>query len=217
MCCEGLSSDPLSQKTGRCDAAPKGRCTTPTHIYSICIGFKLIRPKSRDKFRIEHWKKSLGLAKCCVDLSSDTSHSQRTNRRRPSREGANSSPYIFNMYRFQIDPTKTLRQVQHTKTWSVVGVCTHAHTHKFRPLSQKTERCDAAPKERCTTPTHIYSICIGFRLIRPKLQDKFRIEHWKKITRISKMHRWNFIWHFFEYSFCYIIRSSCFYMIDIWK
>ena len=57
----------------------------------------------------------------------------------------------------------------------------------FDPSHRKNGRCDAALKGRCTTPTHIYSICIGFRLIRLKLQDKFRREHWKKNTRISKM------------------------------
>ena len=109
----GAKFRPLSQKNGR------GRCTTPTHIYKICIGFKLIRPKLQDKFRIEHWKKSLGLVKCYVDLSSDTSHRQ-------------------------------------------------------------TDGSTSPPKERSTTSTHMYSICIGFRLIRPKPLQEFRTKHWKK-------------------------------------
>ena len=117
----GAKFRPISQKNGRCDAALKGRCTTPTHIYSICIGFRLIRLKPQDKFRREHWKKTLGLVKCCGDLSSDTSHRQ-------------------------------------------------------------TDRPTSPPKGRCTTLTHIYSICIGFRLVRPKPSEEFRTKHRKKIT-----------------------------------
>ena len=115
----GAKFRPLSQKNGRCDAALKGRCTTPTHIYSICIGFRLIRLKPQDKFRREHWKKTLGISKML---------------------------------------------------WGP----------KFRHLSQTNGRTDIAPKGRCTTSTHIYSICIGFRLIRPKPSEEFRTKHWKK-------------------------------------
>ena len=118
----GLSSDPSHRKTDGDDAALKGRCTTPTHIYSICIGFRLIRLKPQDKFRREHWKKkTLGISKML---------------------------------------------------WGP----------KFRHLSQTNGRTNIAPKERGTTSTHIYSICIGFRLIRPKPSEEFRTKHWKKIT-----------------------------------
>ena len=159
----------LSQKNGRCDAAPKGRCTTPTHIYSICIGLRLIRPKPQDKFRREHWKKTLGLVKCCGDLSSDTSHRQTDRPTSPPRGGVQLQPiYIFNLYRFQIDPTKTLGGVQDRTLEKITWICQMLWGPKFRRLSQTNGRIDVALKGRCKTPAHIYSICIGFKLIRLK-------------------------------------------------
>ena len=52
----GLKFRHLSQTNGRTDIACKGSCTSSTHIYSICIGFRLIRPKPSEQFRTEHCK-----------------------------------------------------------------------------------------------------------------------------------------------------------------
>ena len=82
----------LSQKNGRRDAAPRGGAQLQQNIYSICIGFRLIRPKPQGKFRIEHWKKSLLLVKCCWDLSSDTSHRQTDGPTSPPRRGVELQP-----------------------------------------------------------------------------------------------------------------------------
>ena len=115
-------------------------------------------------------------------LSSDPSHRNTTVRRRPQGEVHNFNPYIFNLYRFQIDPTKTPGQVQERTLEKNTRISKMLWGPKFRHLSQTNGRTDIAPKGRCTTSTHIYSICIGFRLIRPKPSEEFRTKRWKKIT-----------------------------------
>ena len=115
----GAKFRPLSQKNGRCNAAPKGRYTISTHIYSICIGFRLIR-------------------------------------------------------------TKTPGQVHDRTLEEITWISKMLFGPKFRHLSQSNGRTDIAPKGRCTTSTHIYSICIGFRLIRPKPSEELRTKHWKR-------------------------------------
>ena len=105
----GAKFRPLSQKNGRCYAAPKERRTSPIHIYSICIGFRLIRLKFQDKFRREHWKKNTRISKML--WGPKFRHLSQTNGRTdidPQGEVYNFNPYIFNLYWFQIDPTKTL-------------------------------------------------------------------------------------------------------------
>ena len=100
--------------------------------------------------------------------------------RRPQGEVHNSNPYLFNLYRFKIDPTKTPGQVQERTLEKNTRISKMLWGPKFRQLSQTNGQTDIAPKGRCTTSTHIYSICIGFRLIRPKPSSEFRTEHWKK-------------------------------------
>ena len=61
------------------------------------------------------------------ELSSDPSHRKTDGATPPPRGGAQLQPiYIFNLYRFQIDPTKTPGQVQERtleKTLGLVKCC----------------------------------------------------------------------------------------------
>ena len=66
-------------------------------------------------------------------------------------------------------------RTQHRK--KITGVAKMLWGPKFRHLSQTNGRTDVAPKGRCKTSTHIYSISIGFSLIRPKPQDKFTAQN----------------------------------------
>ena len=131
----------LLQKNRRCDAAAKGMCTTPTHIYSICIGFRLIRTKPQDKFRIEHWKKITKISKMLWGPKfRNLSKTKRTDRHRFQREVYNFNPYIFNLYSFQIDPTKTLGTVQDRtlkKSLGLVKCCGDLSSY----LKQKRKFC----------------------------------------------------------------------------
>ena len=127
-------------------------------------------------------KISLKSLKCCGVLSSDPSHRKTDGACRPQGEVHNFNPHIFNLYRFQIDPNKTPGQVQGRTLEKITWISKMLFGPKFRHLSQTNGRTDIAPKGSCTTSTHIYSICIGFRLIRLKPWEEFRTKHWKKIT-----------------------------------
>ena len=132
----------LSQTNGRTDIASKGRCTTSTHIYSICIGFRLIRPKPSEEFRTKHQKKITW--NCQMLWGPKFRRLSQTNGRTDAdqkQEVHNFNSYIVDLKRFQVDPAKTLGQVQHTKLG--LCVCTHARTHartmaKISSMSQIT-------------------------------------------------------------------------------
>ena len=117
----------LSQTNGRTDIAPKGRCTTSTHIYSICIGFRLTRPKPSQEFRTKHWKK---ITWNCQMLSGPSVPTPLTDKRMDRRRSKIGGAQLQLIYSWSVKVSGWSGQNPRTssthKTWSV---CVHARTH----------------------------------------------------------------------------------------
>ena len=101
----GLSSDPSHRKTDGATPPSRGGAQLQPR-------FQIDPTKTPGQVQERTLKKTLGLVKFCGDLSSDTSHGQTDGPTSPHGEVYNFNPYIFNLYRFLIDPTKTVGGVQ---------------------------------------------------------------------------------------------------------
>ena len=168
----GLSSDPSHKKADGATPPPRGGAQfQPIYIQSVKVSdWSDQNPRTSQDRTLE---KITRISKMLWGLSSDTSHRQTDESTSPPRGGVKLKPYIINLYRFQIDPTKTLVGVQDKTLEKITWIFQMLWGPKFRRLSQTNGQIDVTPKGRCKTPAHIFSICIGFRLIRPKPYDKW--------------------------------------------